>query len=717
MCKIDAAYAAISIDEKKDPRERFIQALDESGTHGKLRELLLKHFSDNWLAHLGTIESIEQVLQAQTGTEDQKDKLISFILMQPIYALSRTLFNDDASQVERNPSLMFIRDVIRYLSNDSPLEFFDSELPNAMKGIPKTKLLRFAFGKDYINDNFFNAESLKKLSINERTEKLWYFFCETTNSTKGYKDWSGSQLSISHEELFALIDSPNCEPTSQTQRLLKGFEFLKRWMEYDAKSGIFHHRQGRFFKIFEIMLGNLNSLAKDDARVKQWTRDFEKEIQLTFLSHFDLSKATDKDKQLWATQMQYHFSYFTYLDADRFLFTGSQWTYFNELLVKLTPEQRGVWLQLSIDTFFTDFFEFSKERPNGEYSVYSIWCFGNTYSEWKHQFLTTLQGLSIEQQLNVLSKSCLGPQTPTPVEQNEFGAEHKAWWNSLFFDLRKKADFPKSLLPQFIRRVIDLERPLSPKTLSDIENCIGYLRGVVHKSCATEPPSQEALQQLYELLEYLDKHKPEQSLKHRLLLMRTSPIPMADEELNYRQLLQGTFRDSSLRDLVKSQLSKMRRPINDFPEPGSSELDFDTTFYMRFSKTLADFCVSRLRLRKGEKAINGKYEQSQCVEQSSLWRQGYLKALSEIGLDLGGQVHKTVNFVKENDPDPDVRATAKETYKSVRRQSSTTPTRVDFARGIIAAEWWLMLCQRQALALDIDHKAALNTRRKLLRHP
>ncbi|MFD2015807.1 hypothetical protein ACFSJQ_08555 [Vibrio olivae] len=49
MCRIDAPFGNRSLDEKKDPVERFVQALDEFEIQGNFRTLLIKHLSENWI--------------------------------------------------------------------------------------------------------------------------------------------------------------------------------------------------------------------------------------------------------------------------------------------------------------------------------------------------------------------------------------------------------------------------------------------------------------------------------------------------------------------------------------------------------------------------------------------------------------------------------------------------------------------------------------------
>ena len=64
MCRIDANFSNLSLDEKSDPYERFIQALDESGIRGHLRSLLTEHFSDNWNHVFGPAYDLEDALNS-----------------------------------------------------------------------------------------------------------------------------------------------------------------------------------------------------------------------------------------------------------------------------------------------------------------------------------------------------------------------------------------------------------------------------------------------------------------------------------------------------------------------------------------------------------------------------------------------------------------------------------------------------------------------------
>lgn len=732
MCKIDAAFSAISLDEKVDLPERFTQALDEYQIDGDFRALLIKHFSDNWRDVLGDISSVEKILSVLNASDDSLDKLIEFVKNDSINSkLRRAIWHitEDFSVAYRYPLFMFVVDAARDVTNASPFDLYESALALAI-GISKTQLLQFVFGNDYFSDEFFNAQALKGLDADQRTEKLWSFFCKTAASVKDFSPHStNGDLIISLEELMAFISSNECEgpPTKQTCRLQKGFEFLKCWIKFDAQSGIFHSTNGPFFTKFKIELSVLESLGNnfvsgETDQIQQWRRELVQNIELVFLTNFSLVTASTDIKQLWAEKMERHFNSFCSdwhgnsnlpkEERQQKCFEDER-AYLELLKSKLTPLQIGIWIQFTVDDYISNALKVTGHLIHKSDS-FGRWCYGDTYKRWQSMFIQAIERLNIEQQLKVLSHYTPFPLIPKSMASAEvelFWQEHSAWWNGLLLALRTKDDFTKSLLPGWT--IVAWSKCSTSELLSDVDNSIGYLRGVVNKVGSTEEQSQFIQSQLTTLLGYLDTKSWEKSLKHRFMLMRSSQIPLADEGLNYRQQLKEAEWYLPLRELSKYQYAKVTGPFN---HPSEMEKSLEA-FYTKFSITVAEFCLSRLRLRKGEKAKDGKYESGQSVEPSPIWRQGYLKALSEIGFDLDGQVHKAIFFVKESDPDTNVREIAKEAYKSVRRQSSPPRTIVDLRRGIVAAEWWLLMCQRQELRFEIDHAAALNTRRKLLRNP
>ena len=242
-----------------------------------------------------------------------------------------------------------------------------------------------------------------------------------------------------------------------------------------------------------------------------------------------------------------------------------------------------------------------------------------------------------------------------------------------------------------------------------IDKSIGILRSEMSKV-----GSAGSRKILKDLLLHLDILQPSKALRHRLMLMRASDLPLTDESISRSYSSSGESGIEWYRPVV--ELSKDRLTVGTttsafYPDREKFEVDALTSFCLE----LAEFFLSRLRLRKSERHTEGKYESGQIVESSPIWRQGYLKALQELGFDLSGKVHKTLNFIKKSDPDEGVRAIAGECYSSVRRNSKSNHTAQELRRGIIAAEWWLLISQRLELKEEVDFEGARNTRRRLLR--
>lgn len=62
MCRIDAEFGKYDLDEKADPSERFIQALDEYEVVGQLRSLLTNHFATTWQHVFSSANRLEETL-------------------------------------------------------------------------------------------------------------------------------------------------------------------------------------------------------------------------------------------------------------------------------------------------------------------------------------------------------------------------------------------------------------------------------------------------------------------------------------------------------------------------------------------------------------------------------------------------------------------------------------------------------------------------------
>ena len=129
---------------------------------------------------------------------------------------------------------------------------------------------------------------------------------------------------------------------------------------------------------------------------------------------------------------------------------------------------------------------------------------------------------------------------------------------------------------------------------------------------------------------------------------------------------------------------------------------------------VAEFCWKKLRLKKGIEHQGEFYNNADCMEPNALWRQAFCRALNEIGVDLGGKVHRTLDFVRKSDPDEEVRKVATEAYKAVRRQHHKNE--VDPVKGLLIAFWWLRLAQRRVLGQAVIPANATKTRRNELRY-
>ena len=246
-----------------------------------------------------------------------------------------------------------------------------------------------------------------------------------------------------------------------------------------------------------------------------------------------------------------------------------------------------------------------------------------------------------------------------------------------------------------------------------IDKSVGLLRGEL--SSGAQPHHHKQLEELLRKLSFL---KPSKALRHRLMLMRSSITPLSDESASRFNTVNSENSIDWYWPLKEAAWDRFAKYTNLRSLLSREEYEqAEAECYESFALELVEFCLSRLRLRKGEKPKDGKYDEGQVTERSPIWRQGYLKALLELGLDPNGKAHKTVYFTKKFDPDENVRAVAKECYRAVRREAKKNRSIQDFKRGLISAEWWLLMSQRLELNLDLNHEEALKTRRNLLRNP
>jgi hypothetical protein len=725
MCRIDAPYGNITFDEKNDPKERFVQALDEFEVQGNLRILLIKHFSESWKSVFESTDKFEEALDSAKQYDSEVKKCIAILLSQKRTITHSILRYFDMYKLPVNDSdiIGFLKDVAKAYYPNSPYGLFNDGM-NKVEGY-YCLFVSWLYGKDFcFSKEFFDDESLNSLNKNERTSIIWNYFNGMAHQFKSLED------SLLTKELASIASSSLVSGplTKDSSEILRGFDFIKAWIKFDSQAGRFSYSWFDFFSDFDSPWGKIETLIRSEESdckepsklLKKWLEDTKLEFEKLIYVSAGLNLVSDEDKKKWASGLDsYYISYTNthiYSDYDYSQLTNDDLDIrlsnaHHKLCSELTPLQISTWIKYSVDYDFQRVIDSKQTRPDLLNSA-EKWVCKEYFVAWKKVFLESLNDLVMENQLRILS-SC----SPFKRGQSkEFYSEFSIWWNGLFSDLIDSNDFPKNLIPDWT--VVAVDRLKREDVFPYIDKSIGILRGeLVKEEC--DEQIKICHQKLEKLLKSLDHTSSGKALRHRLLLMRSSKEPYSDESIS--KLGSPFERENfykwydSLKQLSDTHYAYQTNGNRDVTQDNYKQVQND--FYVNFSHELSEFCLSRLRLRRGEKAKDDKYDSNQVVEQSSIWRQGYLKALTELGFDLNGKVHKTVNFTKKSDPNEDVRSIASECYKAVRRHAKKSPSVQDIKRSIIAAEWWLLMCQRHELGLKVNHEEALKTRRNLMRNP
>lgn len=727
MCRIDAPFGNRSLDEKQDPVERFVQALDEFEVQGNYRTLLIKHFSENWIDVFSSSSRLEAVLTTANKQKTEAEKCVALAFYQnaaqlvfhkDIFPRSWLLpFSVDDSYRE---SLLckFLTDVANTYYPTSPYSFYKAGIEEHFSsygyGYGYGWVVRYHYGDEFFfTTEFFNDDVFCALCEDERRRILWDCFYYIAPSFDFLRHSQNKLYLIRGIQSLASSKDDSSFPCEHGQSIQLGLEFLQTWLKHDAEMGRIPCDLILFIK--NSSLNFLSSLSlSDDEEIKRslsnWIYNTMQELKKVLILSFNLDNASDPELEQWAEQVDCYFDY-----IPRSITNEEEWdirrnTEWEALCSQLSSKQLETLIGRSIQQDFERILG-DKQRVAKLSSCSEKWVCEIFFATWKDLFLANVNELEFEDQLRILSA-----QVPAKRRaSSEFYTACSEWWLELFRGLPETANFPNRLIPEWTTAAISC---LHGDNLTPyIDKSIGILRGEVSKTDEAEtPPYYSGL--LRVLLEKLDKIQPNKSFRHRMLLMRSYASPLADEaiSLGFRSL--NTSPNSwyePISDLAK-KLSYNDEAINLDEAPENYETKLSQP-YIDYTHELAEFCLSRLRLRKGEKARDQQYSVEQIVEQSSVWRQGYLKALTELGVDLKGKVHKAVYFIKRSDPDPSVREIANECYKAVRRNTKKNSTIADLKRGIIAAEWWLLMCQRQNLGMTINPDDALKTRRKLMRNP
>jgi hypothetical protein len=720
MCRIDELFNVSSLDEKTDPIERFEQALDEYKAEGKFRDLLIKHFSDDWENVFRGISKFEEALSKIEVSYSEAEKCIAFLLSQRSTLEFSFISFINKAPVRKTALLDFLDDVKQSYYQDSPFDFYTSGMDKIAGNY--YLFVSWLYGRDYcFTQGFFDDKSLNSLSADERTDELWNVFYSVAHQLRSL------DKNCLLKELTSIASSEHTSGplTKNSHEILRGFEFIRVWIKFDSQAGRLSYNWFDLLEGFYSPWENIENLVNskvlefDEKSVllRKWLEDKRREFEKVLYVSADLTQASVENEEKWARGLDGYFASYinNYIYCDFGQLTSEELDErlsdaLKGLCSQLTPQQIKAWIKWSVKRDFQRVIS-SKENSTSFSNSTDKWIQKEYFDPWKGIFLESLNELEVEDQLSILS--CSLPYT------KECYLGYFDWWNELFNHLVKNDNFPKILTPYWTVSAIGKSALDRDALLPYIDKSIGILRGELSKTGSTEEEINKYHHQLGVLLTILDSSSTVKALRHRLLLMRSSVVPFSDETVSKMGGLLNRENFSkwydSLTYLADSQLASLINGNRAVTTENHSKIKSD--FYIAFSHELAEFCLSRLRLRKGEKAKDGEYEPSQVIEQSSVWRQGYLKALTELGFDLKGKVHKTVNFTKKSDPDESVRAIASECYKAVRRSSKKKPSIQDLKRGIVAAEWWLLISQRRELKLEINPEDALKTRRNLMRNP
>lgn len=738
MCRIDAPFVSISLDEKSDPNERFIQALDESGIDGHARSLLTEHFSNNWNRIFGSATELEEALNsARQETSAQKrcavilssgrlaHKLAMHLLEENLVTSQRGKVADHRSEV-----VAFAQEVAQTLFSGSPYALY-SALKNSGKNssltLPYNWFVTALYGEEFcFSRSLFDDPALIAKGELTRNDILWEFFNNTSQHDDGNQDELTGICEAPIKNLIAVafLALNGGPPTFASHKFMQGIRFLNAWVAADAIAGRLRNpSEGAFHKLdFEWSvlessvrsIGSSNRSSQEVAKAAiDWLEKSKVKLWETLCLNMTPNSEDHYQVEQWASLFNTcytslsirHSGIMTQSPEER---DAAENEYLKFVCAQLTDYQLEAWVQWSIRRDLESALRQSKRTHLGLefYGHESKKWWASEYSViWKAKLQEELIGLNIEDQLTVLS----GPLRRLPNETA--ASKYLAWWDGLFERLIQDPNFPTALTPQWAIAAVD--RLDSELVLPYIDKSIGLLRG--QQSSGAQPNHHR---QLVELLSKLSFFKPSKALRHRLMLMRSSVAPFTDESISP---FNGVNSDNAidwykpLKDVARDRFAKRSNLKPPVSQAEFEQIELDC--YESCALELVEFCLSRLRLRKGEKPEDGKYDASQVTEKSPIWRQGYLKALLELGLDPSGKAHKTVYFTKQFDPDESVRAIAKECYRAVRREATKNRGTQDFKRALIAAEWWLLISQRRELNLRVDYEEALKTRRSLLRNP
>ncbi len=731
MCGIDGLYSSNSLEEKNELSERFIQALDEFDAVGDFRNLLESHFTYTWHKELeitgsGDIRHTEEALKCARGFEALPDKISAFV--QSIASIHSGgwfqfgLRSEEVMQlIQRNyPSrFAFACEVAIRVFHESPYAFFQcfkDTLSNFGSFILFPSQL-FYGESSHLFTALFSDKHLEVAGEGERRDVLWAIFermiqwnCSLTENLKNLFAW----------ETYASV------PTRETLLFSEAFDYLCAWLKADAQSLDYSQSS-------DLLISTVNFLCDRESEItcfsagstddeccerqgfeiwaRKWFDQMRHQLSKIWCGTVNLKGLSDDDFEVWALR-----SYNCFLPLCHDLSEERA----THLIAWGIQEDLKKWLNP----------KFQCDGLLDPLLRSGLWYVSTFRETWRNQLIDSINALSFAERLSVLGVRfgwdikvpasqlpeyvCLPGEFYKEIEYGscyEFRVESNdlEWWDSLLRLFPEDGSFPKELYPAWTLKALS-RFGYSEEMAPSADKSLGIVRGNFVSGKNELLP--EDIDRLIKVLEHFC---PEKAIRHRLLQLRSSQQPYATENLDIDR---SSLRPETMSEILKKMSAayfkhESRRQLLYGDEWLKEELEF--LFSIR--AWIAQYCLSRLKLRKGEKTGEDCYKPDQVVEQSPIWRKAYLKVLEELGIDLDGKIHRAVNFTRKLDPVGDVRKVAQTCYKAVRRGHNKTEEAADIRRGLTAAYWWLLLAQRHALGLPVNEEEAVRTRRRLLRRP
>ena len=723
MCRIDRPFGRHSLDEKIDPEQQFIQVLDKSDVEAPLRDLLLRHFSGGAhqeLARVDCIETIGAALKASRGKGSLQAQVSAFVevIEEKVGPKEFPIGHFKVPAGGDTAFFRFAKEVAKSVFGSAPFEFY-----KCFKCLCRyhyqyylTFLAPEFYGKDfYLQPEFFDP--LKSPSDHSELQKEYVTLLDPGLSPI---------IPVDVESLYrSATGQSGDDHDPEWTRLQKSIEYQKLWLSCSSRylsaresSALLDDLRQRLNRLRR----NIERTREEDAfpsgdndnqaeqeqdpidRVLNWLGKVEQELEVVWCSNVRLDELPPGIDDEFGRMFHRHLLPLVPDQDPERISAMIQWS-----IVKDIPQ----WAKLGNPWTVLNLSEFSR-----------CWYASPYQNLWLEGLAKAITELPAPERLNLLKNSFdwtanipkrnlsagirLLPGTETESAGGiewlrYYGREEDYdWWNEQLRRLPEE-DLPSSLLPHWMAaacRKLTSDDTLLPL----VDKGFGLLRSALAQGGEVPPP-----EELKSAWSFLERNAPEKALRHRLLLMRAAPAPCGQENL---ELDRNGPCPWTMAEVIDSQLSKQEFRQHDRAE----RIEAETRFLSDIQSWFAQFCLQRIKLRKGEKSNNG-YQNEQVVEPWPIWRQAYLKALSELGTDLKGDVHKAIFFIRNNDPDDDDRGVARDCYKAVRREFKKNLSGEDIRRGMIAAYWWLLLAQRQALGEKVDYEAALLTRRRQLRRP